>query len=158
MVRRRSLGQDGGNARAGGRRTLPAGGKPMDLREMAACWAAIVLGMALLVAGWWTQAERRAGSMGAQGAAAAAPGSDAATPDVRWVVVEPGDTLWGLAQRFGPAGSDTRELVDTLIQLNGLDTRKPLTPGRALRIPRSWTPLRPQHRPWLSTAGAAAAP
>lgn len=45
------------------------------------------------------------------------------------VTVQPGDTLWGLAQRYGTS-------VDALKQANGL-TGSELTPGTSLALPRN---------------------
>jgi hypothetical protein len=36
------------------------------------------------------------------------------------VVVDAGDTLWGIAERFAPGGIDRRAYVDALIELNEL--------------------------------------
>ena len=33
------------------------------------------------------------------------------------VLVQNGDTLWGLAQSYGPSGEDTREVVHTICEI-----------------------------------------
>lgn len=50
----------------------------------------------------------------------------------RAVVVQPGDTLWGIAAENAPPGSDVRAYVDALIELNGLEG--PLQAGARLRL------------------------
>lgn len=47
-------------------------------------------------------------------ALASRPGAPAA------VVLKPGDTLWGLAERYAPTGVDPRAYVDALIEINHL--------------------------------------
>ncbi|CAN5890536.1 hypothetical protein BH23ACT2_BH23ACT2_02200 [soil metagenome] len=65
-------------------------------------------------------------------AAPAAPASaavPAAGADV--VVVEPGDTLWGIARRLEPTG-DVRPVVDRLVAANGSTV---IEPGQELIVP-----------------------
>ncbi len=50
----------------------------------------------------------------------------------RAVVVQPGDTLWGIASEHAPPGTDVRAYVDALIELNRLDGT--LQPGTRLRL------------------------
>jgi LysM domain len=60
------------------------------------------------------------GLVGAIFALAAAPGQ-AANPGGRPVaVVQPGDTLWSIAERYAP-GRDRFETIAEIRQLNGLD-------------------------------------
>ena len=58
-------------------------------------------------------------------AGAALGGSSLATserlPHVQQVVVQPGDTLWSIAERVAP-GHDVRPIVDKMEQLLGTDT------------------------------------
>ena len=49
------------------------------------------------------------------------------------VVVEPGDTLWSIAQEVAPE-EDPRAVVDALVELNGLDSVD-LLPGARLQLP-----------------------
>ena len=46
-------------------------------------------------------------------------------------VVQPGDTLWAIAQRIHPGG-DTAGYVDALVSLNGGSV---IIPGQQLRLP-----------------------
>lgn len=49
-------------------------------------------------------------------------------------VVQPGDTLWGIAERVEPDG-DRRAVVDALMERNGM-TSPTLLPGQTLELPR----------------------
>uniref|UniRef100_UPI001C20F448 LysM peptidoglycan-binding domain-containing protein n=1 Tax=Modestobacter excelsi TaxID=2213161 RepID=UPI001C20F448 len=49
------------------------------------------------------------------------------------VVVQPGDTLWSLAQEVAP-GEDPRAVVDAIVDLNGLEDVD-LLPGAVLQLP-----------------------
>lgn len=49
------------------------------------------------------------------------------------VVVQPGDTLWEVAQQYAAPGSDPRAYVDELISLNDVSGVAP--PGTALDLP-----------------------
>ena len=48
-------------------------------------------------------------------------------------VVQPGDTLWGIASEHYP-GADPRERVDAIERLNGLDSPV-IEAGESLRLP-----------------------
>jgi len=50
------------------------------------------------------------------------------------VVVRPGDTLWGIAERYAPEGVDIRAYVDLVEETNGLDGG--LMAGARLRLPK----------------------
>lgn len=52
----------------------------------------------------------------------------------RAVVVQPGQTLWSLAERYAGAGVDPRAYVDAILALNGLDG--PPHAGVRIRLPR----------------------
>lgn len=54
--------------------------------------------------------------------------------DARKVVVQPGDTLWEIADRFAPESADLRVVVRRLAALNGLES-KTLRPGQVLQVP-----------------------
>jgi hypothetical protein len=56
-----------------------------------------------------------------------------AAPQLRQVVVAPGDTLWGIAAAAAP-GADPRQMVQRITDLNGL-TDAPLVPGQQLVLP-----------------------
>lgn len=49
------------------------------------------------------------------------------------IVVRPGQTLWGIAERHAPDGIDPRAYVDALEVANGLDGA--VTPGTRLELP-----------------------
>ena len=49
------------------------------------------------------------------------------------VVVEPGDTLWSIAESVAD-GSDVRAVVDRIQELNGLEGSG-LVPGQVLQLP-----------------------
>lgn len=68
----------------------------------------------------------------ATGPGGSAPASRADAP--RAVVIRPGDTLWGLAERYAPAGVDLRAYVDALEELNGLQGGP--AAGMRLRLPK----------------------
>lgn len=54
-------------------------------------------------------------------------------PATAVVVVQPGESLWGIAQQIAP-GADPREVVTSIRDLNGLgDT--PVVPGQSLVVP-----------------------
>ncbi len=49
------------------------------------------------------------------------------------VTVQPGDTLWDIAERHAPEGMDPRVYVDFLVRANDIGTT--LQPGTKLRLP-----------------------
>jgi len=51
----------------------------------------------------------------------------------RYITVQPGQTLWQIAQRVAP-GDDPRDTVDRIRSLNGLDTA-PVQAGQRLVVP-----------------------
>lgn len=62
--------------------------------------------------------------------AVSAPGREEMTT----VVVQPGDTLWEIADRFAPESADLRVVISELAALNGLQS-KFLKPGQVLQVP-----------------------
>jgi nucleoid-associated protein YgaU len=52
----------------------------------------------------------------------------------RSVVVQPGETLWDIARRYAPEGSDPRALVDAVAALNGNEAS--VVAGQRLRLRR----------------------
>lgn len=50
------------------------------------------------------------------------------------VVVKPGDTLWGIAERASDGQRDLRALVDQIREINGLGSVV-LRPGQTLKVP-----------------------
>jgi len=61
------------------------------------------------------------------------PAGAAAEPVV--YVVQPGDTLWAIAERISPPGRDIRFTVDHLEAVNGGSL---LRPGQRLVLPSGW--------------------
>ncbi len=68
--------------------------------------------------------------------ARAAAGATASRPAavVETVRVAPGDTLWSIALRHAPAGTDPRPWIFRTAALNGLHDAQ-LMPGEVLRLP-----------------------
>ena len=66
-------------------------------------------------------------------AAAVRPGEAPVPPATRSVVVQRGDTLWGIAVRARP-GVDPRETVALIQASNGIDAGT-LQPGQSLVVP-----------------------
>jgi hypothetical protein len=87
------------------------------LRRTKTVAAGLVVIMAVLLAG---------------GPAAVPQAQSGRTP--RAVVVQPSDTLWGLAERYAPASMDPRAWIDAVSGLNDLEG--PLQAGDRLRLPR----------------------
>lgn len=52
----------------------------------------------------------------------------------RSVVLQEGDTIWEVAQRFAPPSIDVRAYVDTILESNGWEAPPP--PGTRLVLPR----------------------
>ena len=61
--------------------------------------------------------------------------SGASTREFVQVRVQSGDTLWGLAQEYGPAGTDVRLVIYEICRLNGV-TADSLQAGQFITIPR----------------------
>lgn len=52
------------------------------------------------------------------------------------IKVESGDTLWNLAQEFGPENKDVREVVYEICKINDISADS-IYPGQTIRIPIS---------------------
>jgi nucleoid-associated protein YgaU len=85
---------------------------------LALVFATVLTGLVLLAVAW-ASAPAGAGA----GVHAGAAGS---------VMVQPGDTLWSIAQRTAPQ-RDPRQVVDQLRRLNHLNSVA-LTPGQTLKV------------------------
>lgn len=75
--------------------------------------------------------------LGLDAPGAAASGSNSpvsAGPAVESVVLAPGDTLWELATELDPTG-DPREVIDTILLLNGIDGPADVVAGMQLLVP-----------------------
>lgn len=86
---------------------------------LALVLATVFTGLVLLAVAW-ASAPAGAGSSAHTGAAAGS------------VMVQPGDTLWSIAQRTAPQ-RDPRQVVDQLRRLNHLNSVA-LTPGQTLKL------------------------
>jgi hypothetical protein len=71
-----------------------------------------------------------AGQAGAAlgGSPLTAPGRGSTAVTIRTIVVQPGDTLWGIAHHLSP-GADPRPIVDQLVAEHG---DSPLVPGETI--------------------------
>jgi hypothetical protein len=94
------------------------GTSPATLRRRRIVAAVLALGV-VVVAG------QAGGALG--GSPLAAP-ERRPTVSTETIVVRPGDTLWGIAQRLAP-GEDPRPIVDELAAVHGPG---PLVPGQTL--------------------------
>lgn len=96
------------------------------LAALAALPAVMALTMAILAGGGAALASRDAG----------APAGSFVT-----VTVEPGDTLWGIAQEVAPA-ADPRDVVDAIVRLNALEGVT-IAAGQEIAIPAQYAPTSP---------------
>lgn len=100
-------------------------------RRLGAATILLVLGFLLVVGALDVQAVLGRTGSGPLSAAGARPGMQLASDQV-WVV-QPGDTVWSIAQAAEP-GADVRALVDEIdAELKGA----PIYPGERIRIPRT---------------------
>ena len=67
------------------------------------------------------------------GASALAGTGGSAAPAAERVTVQPGETLWQIAERTAP-GTDPRETIQRILDVNGLQTAE-VQAGTALRLP-----------------------
>ena len=86
---------------------------------------AVVLTLAVLLFGAFSL-----GRSGAEGATSSAP-----SPSLEQTVVQPGETLWGVASRIAP-GQDPRPVVEQIRRLNDLETAT-LQVGQQLLLPKA---------------------
>lgn len=76
------------------------------------------------------------GAFGAIQATGAFAGSEQVDVDFATVTVQPGDTLWALAERIAP-DHDPRDVVVEIEMLNGVSAA--LVPGQVLSIPLEYS-------------------
>ena len=69
---------------------------------------------------------------------ALASGEHTAGDSFTTVTVQPGDTLWSIAEEVAP-GADPRDVVDAIIRLNALPSGS-LTAGQSLALPAEYAP------------------
>lgn len=94
----------------------------------------VVLLLAAVAAGLLLLAVARASAHGAAAGSSAgsSAGGTGSMPVAGSVMVQPGDTLWSIAQRIAPQ-RDPRQVVDKLRSLNQLHSVS-LTPGQTLKV------------------------
>jgi hypothetical protein len=71
------------------------------------------------------------------GGGAATASSELSTADFQYVTVEPGQSLWQLAESIAP-GADPRDVISDLVRLNGLQDSV-VHPGERLAIPAAYS-------------------
>lgn len=77
------------------------------------------------------------GAWGATQATSAIAGAEAPTAQFETVVVQPGQTLWEIAESVAP-GADVREVIADISSLNAIDGA--IVPGQELAIPLEYAP------------------
>lgn len=55
-------------------------------------------------------------------------------PVYKEIIVQSGDTLWNLAEEFGPVNQDTRKVVHAICNLNDISADS-IFPGQTILIP-----------------------
>ena len=65
---------------------------------------------------------------------ASAGSADELPPPTRTYVVDPGDTLWEIADALAAPGADIRDTVDSIMELNSFDGAT-IYPGQAILLP-----------------------
>ncbi len=65
---------------------------------------------------------------------ASAGSADELPPPTRTYVVDPGDTLWEIADALAAPGADVRDTVDSIMELNSFDGAT-IYPGQAILLP-----------------------
>lgn len=71
------------------------------------------------------------------GGGAATANSELSTADFQYVTVEPGQSLWQLAESIAP-GADPRDVISDLVRLNGIQGSV-VHPGERLAIPTAYS-------------------
>lgn len=73
----------------------------------------------------------------AMGSAAATATGEVSLADFDYVTVEPGQSLWQVAESIAP-GADPRDVVSDVMRLNGLESSV-VHPGERLAIPGAYS-------------------
>jgi LysM repeat protein len=111
-------------------RVLEGGRAPAQVAQRAVYRRRRIVAL-LLVVGLLAATVLLANAVVARTAGGGTPASVAGTSAAAVHVVQPGDTLWSIAQAIAPE-ADARLVVDQLVDLNG---RAPLTVGQRLQLP-----------------------
>ena len=116
-----------------GRITLVKGRRSAPARRMAIrlCKPLLLLVMGG-VCGACLQHPVAGSSAGRAVAGKMTAGSQASVPV--WVVVQPGDTLWALADRYGDSGQPIFTAIEAMERWNHLADTDMLRPGQRLRV------------------------
>ena len=111
------------------------GGRSRAARRRAAQYRrrrlAVLVGLVVVVALLWTVADAATGLLDPQRDGTASPAAAIDSTPAPTHVVQPGETLWAIAQQIAP-NRDPRAVVDELVRLNGSAA---LTPGQRLVLP-----------------------
>ncbi len=101
----------------------PGRGAPLRLTRrgrLAVRVAAIVGVLAAVAVSVLLVVAAHAGAVSARPPGSATGAGAAGAAGAHVIVVQPGDTLWGIAQRAAP-GADPRVTIERIVRLNGLD-------------------------------------
>jgi LysM repeat protein len=60
--------------------------------------------------------------------------SGAVEPALETVLIQPGDTIWAIADVYRPENSDTRAYVKKICNLNDIEPGK-IYPGQTIQVP-----------------------